>query len=72
MEVDEMLEVKIKVRLAELNLKHQDVANTLGVTKQTFSSWVNGKNQPTLEMAFKISELLECKVDELFTYKKEQ
>jgi DNA-binding XRE family transcriptional regulator len=63
-----MLKPRIKVRLAELNIKQQEVANELGVTKQTISSWVNGKNYPTLETAFKISEILKCNVDDLFTY----
>lgn len=65
-----MLDSKLKVRLAELNMKHQDLANELGVTKQTLSLWVNSKSFPTLEMAFKIAKMLECKVDDLFTYKK--
>lgn len=63
-----MLKSKMKVRLAELNLKHQDVANELGVTKQTLSLWVNSRSFPPLETAFKIAKLLDCKVDDLFTY----
>lgn len=63
-----MLNSKIKIRLAELNIKQQDLAKELEVTKQTLSLWVNGKRSPTLETAFKIARLLECKVDDLFDY----
>ena len=64
-----MLKSKIRVRLAELDMKQQELSNTLNVTRQTMSLWVNGKANPTLETAFKIAKLLDCKVDDLFTYK---
>jgi DNA-binding XRE family transcriptional regulator len=63
-----LLKSRIKVRLAELEMKQQDLSEKLGVTKQTMSSWVNGKSSPTLETAFKIAKLLDCKVDDLFNY----
>jgi putative transcriptional regulator len=64
-----MLKPRIKVRLAELEIKQQDLSEQLDVTKQTMSLWVNGKANPTLETAFKIAKLLGCKVDDLFVYK---
>lgn len=64
-----MMKSRIKVRLAELEIKQQDLAKKLGVTKQTMSAWVNGRVSPTLEMALMIAEILECKVDDLFLLK---
>jgi DNA-binding XRE family transcriptional regulator len=64
-----MLKSKIKVRLAELEFKQQDLSGKLGVTKQTMSLWANGKATPTLETVFKIAKLLDCKVDDLYYYK---
>ncbi|MED3562273.1 helix-turn-helix transcriptional regulator [Bacillus xiapuensis] len=64
-----MLKSKIKIRLAELDIRQQDLSEKLGVTKQTMSLWVNGKSMPTLETAFKIAHLLDCKVDDLYVYK---
>jgi putative transcriptional regulator len=61
----------MKIRLAELDMRQQELSETLGVTRQTMSLWANGKSMPTLETAFKISKLLDCKVDDLFTYIKE-
>ena len=66
-----MLKSRIKVRLAELNMKQQDLSEKLGVTKQTMSYWVNGKSIPTLETAFKMANMLECKVDDLYVYKED-
>jgi DNA-binding XRE family transcriptional regulator len=64
-----MLKSKIKIRLAELEIKQQDISEKLGVTRQTISLWANGKSNPTLETAFKIANLLDCKVDDLYLYK---
>jgi DNA-binding XRE family transcriptional regulator len=66
-----MLKSKIKVRLAELEIKQQDLSDKLGVTKQTMSLWVTGKSTPTLETAFKIAKLLDCKVDDLYIYRED-
>lgn len=63
-----MLKSRIRIRLAELEMKQQDLSEKLEVTKQTMSLWVNGKSNPTLETAFKIAYILECKVDDLFGY----
>lgn len=63
-----MLKSKIKVRLAELDVKQQDLSEKLGVTKQTMNAWVNGRSMPTLETAFKIANVLECRVDDLYKY----
>jgi putative transcriptional regulator len=64
-----MLKPKIKLRLVELDLTQKDMANELGVTKQTFNSWVSGRGNPTLEMALRLSKRLDCKVEDLFEYK---
>lgn len=71
MELMQLLKPNIKVKLAELDMKHQDLAEKLGVTKQTISLWVNGKSLPSLETAFILADYLNCKVDDLFTYIKD-
>lgn len=67
-----MLESKIRVKLAEQKRKQKDFAKELGVKPQTLSGWVkeNG-NKPSLEQAFKIAKILECKVDDLWIYEEE-
>lgn len=63
-----MLKPKIKVRLAELDMQQQELSEILGVTKQTINGWVKGRSMPSLETAFKIAKILNCKVDDLFIY----
>lgn len=63
-----LLKPKIKVRLAELDMQQTILSQELGVTKQTVNAWVKGKSVPSLETAFKIAKLLNCKVDDLFVY----
>jgi DNA-binding XRE family transcriptional regulator len=68
MGVFNVIKSRLKVRLAELEIKQQDLSEQLGVTKQTLNGWVNSRTVPTLEMAFRIAKILDCKVDDLFTY----
>lgn len=63
-----MMKSRIRVRLAELDIKQQELCEKLGVSKQTMSMWVNNKSTPTLETAFKIAHILNCRVDDLFVY----
>ncbi len=63
-----MLKPKIKVRLAELDMQQQELSEILGVTKQTINGWAKGRSTPSLETAFKIAKILNCKVDDLFIY----
>ena len=66
-----MLKSKVKVRLAELEIKQKDFAKVLDVPPQTLSGWVTGNNKPSLEQAFKIAKHLNCKVDDLWEYKED-
>ncbi|MGI5934546.1 MAG: helix-turn-helix transcriptional regulator [Lawsonibacter sp.] len=47
-------------------LRQEDLAKQLGVSRQTIIAIENDKYNPTLELAMKISRLLELHVDEIF------
>ena len=47
-------------------LRQEDLAQQLGVSRQTLIAIENDKYNPTLELAMKISRLLELHVDEIF------
>lgn len=64
-----MLKSRIKVRLAELEMKQNDLAEQFNVSKQTVSGWVTGRIKPSLELAFRIAKVLNCRVDDLWEYK---
>ena len=50
----------------QLGVRQEDIANTLGVTRQTINAIENEKYSPTLELAMKLARLLNTTVDELF------
>jgi len=46
--------------------KKKWIAAQIGVSQEVLSRWINGRNMPSLEKAFKLAEILECKVDDLY------
>lgn len=41
------------------------IAKQLGVNPNTVSNWIKGKSYPTLDKAYKMSKLVNCKLDDL-------
>ena len=56
----------IKQLRKENGLRQEDVANALGVSRQTIIAIENDKYNPTLELAMKIAKLLGMPVEEIF------
>lgn len=56
----------IKKLRKQLEYRQEDLANTLGVTRQTINAIENEKYNPTLELAMKLARLLNTTVEELF------
>lgn len=63
---------RIKVMLAERNQTNKWLAEQLGKDPATVSKWVTNASQPSLEMIFKISEVLRCNYTDLIRDVKEQ
>ena len=57
---------KIKALRKELGLRQEDVANRVGVTRQTIIAIENDRYNPTLELAMKLAQLLNTPVEEIF------
>ena len=51
------------------SLRQEDLAEILGVTRQTIIAIENNKYDPTLELAMKISEYFDKSVNEIFQLK---
>lgn len=56
----------IKLLRKEKGLRQEDLADLLGVTRQTIIAIENNKYNPTLELAMKVSKLLERPLEEVF------
>lgn len=61
-----MIKCRLKVILAEKGLKHGYVADKAKVSLPAFSSLVNNRSLPTLEVAYRIAEVLEMNVMEIW------
>lgn len=47
-------------------LKQQEIAELLGIKRNTYSDWENGKTEPSFENLVKLADLLEVSLDWLF------
>ena len=56
----------IKELRKNLKLRQEDLAEILGVTRQTIIAIENDKYDPTLELAMKISEFFGKSVNDIF------
>ena len=63
---------KIKVYRAMHDLTQDNLAHSLGVTRQTILAIEKGKYDPSLELAFKMAQYFNTTVDELFIYEPEE
>ena len=65
--------MKMKNNIKELRknkkLRQEDLAEKLGVTRQTVIAIENNKYDPTLELAMKISEFFGLSVNDIFHLK---
>jgi len=49
-------------------LTQDELARRLGVTRQTINAIENDKYNPTLQLAFKLSRLFGCPIEQIFDY----
>jgi putative transcriptional regulator len=59
---------KIKVFRAMNDLTQEDLAQAIGVTRQTILAIEKGKYIPSLELAFRISRHFKVNIEEVFQY----
>lgn len=57
---------KLKVILAEKEIKHGDFAKTIGVSTGGLSAIVNNKSLPTFQVVYRICEELDMQIHEIW------
>lgn len=62
---------KIKVYRAMHDMTQEDLAQKIGVTRQTILAIEKGKYVPSLDLAFKIARYFDVSIEEVFTYEDE-
>ena len=63
------MENNLRVLRATRDITQEQLANELGVTRQTIHAIETGKYNPSLDLAFKISRYFETRIENIFTYK---
>jgi putative transcriptional regulator len=58
---------RVRDERAKRDWSQAELAERLGVSRQTVNAVETGKYDPSLPLAFKLAELLERKIEELFT-----
>ena len=61
---------KVEQLRKERGLNQEDFAKMLCVSRQTSSSIETGKYNPSLELAFAISDFFDKRIDEIFIYER--
>jgi len=71
--VDKMANIitKLKEFRKEMKISQQELAQLVGVRRETIVHLENNRYNPSLEMALKIAEIFDCHVEELFQLNKE-
>jgi putative transcriptional regulator len=62
---------KLRVILAERNIKKGEFANLIGITRGTLTLILKEESTPTLQVAIKISKELGLKVEDIWYFEDE-
>lgn len=65
------MENKVKIARVKVGLIQQQLADKVGVTRQTISLIEKGKYNPSLNLCLQICYVVESKLDEIFWVNKE-
>jgi putative transcriptional regulator len=58
----------LKIQRVMRDMTQDELANKVGVTRQTINAIEKGKYLPSLALAFKLAGLFDLKIEELFLY----
>lgn len=61
-----------KFRFHNNEMTQQDLADKVGVTRQTIVAIESGKYSPTLELAFRIARVFKVPLEEVFSFNWEE
>lgn len=59
---------RLKVLRAENNYTQEDLADIIGVSRQTINAIEKGKFDPSLPTAFRISKLFKLPIEDIFHF----
>ena len=63
-----ILKTKIHAYRKERNMQQSELAELVGVRRETIGNLENGKYNPSLKLAMDIAKVFECKIEDIFTF----
>ena len=57
---------RIRMLVKKSKYKRSYIENELGITANTLSNWCTGKTYPTMDMAYKLADILEVDISQLY------
>jgi putative transcriptional regulator len=57
---------RLKILRAEHNWSQQDLADALGVSRQSVNAIETGKYDPSLPLAFRIADVFDKRIEDIF------
>lgn len=67
-----MLITKIREYRAKFNLTQDELANLVGVRRETIINLEKGRYNPSLKLAMDIAKIFSCSVEDLFFFSEEE
>ena len=67
-----MKNLKMKSARAALDLSQQQLADMVGVSRQTISLIERGDYSPSVALALKLAKICEVKVEDIFQYEEDE
>jgi putative transcriptional regulator len=64
-----IIESKLKVYRLKAGYTQEELADKLGVTRQTINAIEQGKYQPTLYLAYQCAKLFKVNIEDIFKFK---
>lgn len=62
----------VKEKRMEFNMTQDDLSEKLDVSRQTIISLEKGRYNPSINLAFKLSKLFNCSIEDIFIYEEEE
>ena len=56
----------------EHNIRQEELAEAMAVSRQTISSLENGRYNPSIQLAFKLARYFDLPIEEIFLYEEDE
>jgi DNA-binding XRE family transcriptional regulator len=67
-----MLKSRIGILLRSSKYRREFIQKELGISANTLTNWCSGKTYPPIDKAFRLAELLEIKIEDLYEREEEK